>query len=293
MKNIVLYAVTIVIWGSTWIGIKFQLGDVDPMVSVVYRFGLAACLLLLFCRNRGLNLSFSLKDHAYMALLGLLLFSMNYWLVYVAEVYLTSGLVAVLFSFIVFMNIANGAIFLGAPVEKKMIAGAVFGIVGILLIFLPEIESFDFSDKGLLGIVLGLSSVLLASLGNITSARNSQHNIPVIQANAFGMAYGTIILAVVALCIGKEFTFSITVPYVGSLIYLALFGSVVAFWCYLTLISTIGADKASYSIMVVPIVALVISSFVEGYNWSLPAVAGMMLVVGGNFLALHKRPAAA
>ncbi|MCA1795877.1 MAG: DMT family transporter [Desulfobacteraceae bacterium] len=138
MKNNLLYVVTVIIWGSTWIGIKFQLGVVDPMVSVVYRFALSAALLLLFCRISGRNLRFSVKEHTFMALLGLLLFSVNYWLVYVAEVYLTSGLVAVLFSSIVFMNIANGALFLGTPVEKKMVAGAVVGIFGIALIFMHD-----------------------------------------------------------------------------------------------------------------------------------------------------------
>ena len=107
MKNIILYIITVIVWGSTWLAIKYQLGSVDPMVSVVYRFGLAAALLIFFCYLRGLNLKFSLKEHLFMALLGALLFSVNYWLVYVAELYLTSGLVAVLFSSIVFMNIAN------------------------------------------------------------------------------------------------------------------------------------------------------------------------------------------
>ncbi|MCF8091816.1 MAG: DMT family transporter [Desulfotignum sp.] len=291
MKNSLLYVVTIIIWGSTWIGIKFQLGTVDPMVSVVYRFSLSAVLLLLFCKARGLTLKFSAKEHTFMALLGLLLFSVNYWLVYVAEVYLTSGLVAVLFSSIVFMNIANGAFFLGTPVEKKMVLGAMAGILGIGLIFIHEIESFDLTDKSLMGVVFGFSSVLLASLGNITSARNSKHSIPVLQANAFGMGYGALALALLALGLGKEFAFSMTLPYVISLVYLAVFGSIIAFTSYLTLISSIGADKASYSIMVVPVVALIISSFVEGYVWNFSAIAGLILVVVGNFLALH-RPAA-
>ena len=290
MKNSLLYVVTIIIWGSTWIGIKFQLGAVDPMVSVVYRFALSAVLLILFCRMRGLTLKFSAKEHTFMALLGLLLFSVNYWLVYVAEVYLTSGLVAVLFSSIVFMNIANGAFFLGTPVEKKMVFGAVFGILGIALIFMHEIESFDFTDEGLMGIAFGFASVLLASFGNITSARNSKHNIPVLQANAFGMGYGALALAFLALGLGKDFTFAFTLPYITSLVYLAVFGSIIAFTSYLTLISSIGADKASYSIMVVPVVALVISTFFEGYVWSLSAIAGLVLVMTGNFLALHRRP---
>ncbi len=292
MKNSVLYVITILVWGSTWLGIKYQLGSVDPMISVVYRFGLAAVLLFAFCFFKRLNLKFSLKEHLFMALLGALLFSLNYWLVYVAEQYLTSGLVAVLFSSIVFMNIANGAIFIGTPVDKKMIIGAVIGIFGICIIFMPEIESFDLSDKGVFGIFICFFSVLLASFGNITSARNTKNSIPVIQANAFGMAYGTILLAVIALIIGKEFTFVMSVPYIGSLFYLSIFGSIIAFGCYLTLIGSIGADKASYTIMVVPVVALVLSSFFEGYAWSATAVFGLLFVVGGNFLALTKRQAA-
>lgn len=292
LKDSLLYVVTVLIWGSTWIGIKFQLGAVDPMVSVVYRFALSASLLLLFCRVRGLTLKFSAREHLFMALLGLLLFSVNYWLVYVAEIYLTSGLVAVLFSSIVFMNIANGAFFLGTRVERKMVLGAVAGIFGIGLIFVHEIESFDFTDKSLMGVAFGFFSVLLASLGNITSARNSRNNIPVIQANAFGMGYGALALTILALGLGKEFEFSMTLPYVTSLVYLAIFGSIIAFTSYLTLIRTLGADKASYSIMVVPVVALSISSFAEGYVWSFSAIAGLLLVVGGNFLALY-RPSSA
>lgn len=173
-----------------------------------------------------------------------------------------------------------------------MVLGAMVGIVGIGLIFMHEIESFDLTDKNLMGVAFGFTSVLLASLGNITSARNSRNNIPVIQANAFGMGYGALALTVLALILGKEFDFSMTLPYVTSLLYLAVFGSIIAFTSYLTLIRSLGADKASYSIMVVPVVALLISSFVEGYVWSFSAIAGLILVVGGNFLALH-RPAAA
>ena len=288
MKNITLYIITVIVWGSTFLAIKYQLGSVDPMVSVVYRFGLAAALLMLFCYARGLKLKFSLEEHLFMALLGILLFSINYWFVYVAELYVTSGVVAVIFSSIVFMNIANGAIFLGAPVEKKMIAGAVLGIIGIIMIFMPEIESFDLSDKGLFGLSIVFLSVLLASFGNITSARNTKNKIPIIQANAFGMGYGTILLAVIAVLLGKEFTFTVSVPYIGSLFYLAVFGSIIAFGSYLTLIGSIGADKASYTIMVVPVVALMLSSFFEGYSWNFSAVLGLVLVVGGNYLALRK-----
>jgi drug/metabolite transporter (DMT)-like permease len=288
MKNTILYIITIVVWGSTFLAIKYQLGSVDPMVSVIYRFGLASVLLTLYCYIKGVKLKFSLKEHFFMALLGILLFSFNYWFVYVAELYVTSGVVAVMFSSIVFMNIANGAIFLGAAVEKRMIAGATLGIIGIVMIFLPEIESFDLSDKGLFGLCIVFISVLLASFGNIVSARNTKNSIPVIQANAFGMGYGTIFLAVIAVVLGKEFSFAATIPYIGSLFYLSVFGSIIAFGSYLTLIGSIGADKASYAIMVVPVVALILSSFFEGYVWNLIGISGLLLVVGGNFLALNQ-----
>ena len=288
MKNITLYIITVIVWGSTFLAIKYQLGSVDPMVSVIYRFGLAAALLMLFCYARGLKLKFSREEHFFMALLGILLFSINYWFVYVAELYVTSGVVAVMFSSIVFMNIANGAIFLGAAVEKKMVTGAVIGIIGIVMIFMPEIESFDLSDKGLFGLSIVFISVLLASFGNIISARNTKNNIPVVQANAFGMGYGAILMVLIALISGKEFSFTASIPYIGSLFYLAVFGSIIAFGSYLTLIGSIGADKASYSIMVVPVVALILSSFFEGYTWNFLAISGLFLVVGGNFLALSK-----
>lgn len=293
MKNLTLYVITVLVWGSTWIAIKYQLGSVDPLVSVIYRFGLASVLLFSFCKIQGLSLRFSRKEHFFMATLGVFLFSINYWLVYLAEVHLTSGLVAVIFSSIVFFNIANGAIFLGTPLEKKMIIGAFAGIIGIIFIFMPEIKSFHLGDRGVLGVVLGFSSVLLASFGNIISARNTRNHIPVIQANAIGMGYGTLVLALVALLLGKEFSFSYSVPYVGSLVFLSVFGSIIAFGCYLTLIGSIGADKASYAIMVVPVVALIISSVVEGYAWNFSGGVGLVLVVVGNFWALKKKPGVA
>ena len=289
MKTTFLYAVTIIIWGSTWIGIKYQLGTVDPMVSVIYRFSLSSLILLAYCRLKGLSLNFSLKEHAYMALTGTFLFSLNYWLVYISEVYLTSGLVAVLFSSIVFLNIANGAFFLGDPVEKRVILGAVSGTLGTILIFMPEIQAFDLGDTGIIGILFGMGSVTLASFGNIASARNSRNRIPVIQANAFGMGYGAVLLWAIAMVLGKEFSFVMTPAYVGSLFYLAVFGTILGFGCYLTLIGSIGPDKAAYTIMVVPVVALVISSFFEGYVWNPMAFAGLFLVLGGNFTALYRK----
>ena len=176
--------------------------------------------------------------------------------------------------------------------EKAVVAGAVIGIFGIVLIFMPEVRAFNLSDKGMLGLLLGMGSVFLASLGNITSARNTKNNIPVIQANAFGMAYGAVLLAVIAFVMGKDFSFTPSVAYMGSLFYLAVFGSIIAFGSYLTLIGTIGPDRAAYTIMVVPVVALGLSSFFEGYTWTLSAGAGLLLVLAGNYLALKNKKTA-
>lgn len=284
-----LYGATVIIWGTTWLAIKFQLGSVDPMVSVLYRFIVAALMLFLYCKLRGLKMRFRLKDHIFMALQGLVLFSINYWLIYLAEVHLTSGLVAVIFSSIVFMNMVNGTVLLGSPIRSTVVLGGAIGVLGIVLVFWPQLISFSLSDKSALGLLLSVVSTFMASLGNIISARHQQNNLPVIQTNAYGMAYGAGIIGVLSVASGKTFSFEMSLPYVGSLFYLSLFGTVIAFGCYLKLIGKIGADRAAYATMLFPIVALGISTFYEGYQWAPHNVIGMGVVLIGNWLVLNKR----
>ena len=284
-----LYGSTVIIWGTTWLAIKFQLGSVDPMVSVLYRFIAAALTLIVYCKLRGLNMRFRLRDHIFMALQGLVLFSVNYWLIYLAEVHVTSGLVAVIFSSIVFMNMINGAVWLGAPIRLNVLLGGAIGVLGIVLVFWPQLISFNLSDKGALGLLLSVVSTFMASLGNIISARHQQNNLPVIQTNAYGMAYGVGIIGIISLASGKTFSFEMSLSYVGSLFYLSLFGTVIAFGCYLKLIGKIGADRAAYATMLFPIVALGISTFYEGYQWAPHNLIGMAVVLIGNWLVLNKR----
>lgn len=284
-----LYGSTVIIWGTTWLAIKFQLGSVDPMVSVLYRFIAAATTLILYCKLRGLNMRYALRDHLFMALQGLVLFSVNYWLIYLAEVHLTSGLVAVIFSSIVFLNMVNGAMLLGSPIHSNVVMGAAIGILGIVLVFWPQLAAFSFSDRSALGLVLSIVSTYLASLGNIISARHQKHNLPVIQTNAYGMAYGAGIIGLISVLSGRSFSFEISLPYVGSLFYLTLFGTVIAFGCYLKLIGRIGADRAAYATMLFPIVALGISTVYEGYQWHTHNIAGMAIVLIGNWMILNKR----
>ncbi|WP_319522291.1 EamA family transporter [uncultured Desulfosarcina sp.] len=287
-RNLFLYTLTVFIWGSTWLGIKFQLGHVDPLVSVVYRFCLATALLFAWCGLRGLKMRFTLRDHLFIALQGACLFGVNYWLVYLAEVHLTSGIVAVVFSTIVFWNILNGRIFLSAPIRGNVVAGAVLGIMGIGLVFWPELSEFSLDDAGFKGFLLSVTATLMASLGNILSARNQRHGLPVVQTNAYGMAYGVLSLLAAAMVAGKHFGFDPSPTYILSLVYLALFGSVVAFGCYLTLVGRIGADRAAYASLLFPIVALAISTLFEDYRWSLPAVTGVAVILAGNALSLAK-----
>ncbi len=288
IRNLLLYSVTVFIWGSTWLGIKFQLGQVDPLVSVVYRFCLATALLFLWCGLRGLNMRFALRDHLFIALQGASLFAVNYWLFYLAEVHLTSGIVAVMFSTIVFWNILNGRIFLKTPVRANVVCGTALGIVGIGLVFWPELSGFRLSDDGFKGFLLSMAATLMASFGNILSARNQRHGLPVVQTNAYGMAYGALLMLIAALIAGKPFSIDPSASYILSLIYLAFFGSVVAFGCYLTLVGRIGADRASYATLLFPIIALIISTLFEGYRWSPPAVAGVAIILAGNALSLAK-----
>jgi drug/metabolite transporter (DMT)-like permease len=284
-----LYGSTVIIWGTTWLAIKFQLGSVDPMVSVLYRFIAAAVMLAVYCKMRGLDMRFRLKDHIFMALQGLVLFSVNYWLIYLAEVHVTSGLVAVIFSSIVFMNMINGAVLLGSPIRSNVVLGGAIGVVGIMLVFWPQLASFSLSDKTALGLVLSVISTFMASLGNIISARHQKYDLPVIQTNTYGMAYGAGIMGVIAIVLGKPFSFEISFLYISSLFYLSLFGTVIAFGCYLKLIGKIGADRAAYATMLFPIVALGISTVYEGYQWAAHNVIGLAVVLIGNWLVLNKK----
>ena len=200
MKNLLFYLITILIWGSSWIGIKLQLGSVEPMASVTYRFALATVILLSWCRIRGLNMRFSLKEHGFMLLQGIFLFGLNYLFFYIAELHVTSGLAAVIFSTILIMNIINGAIFLKSAIDGMVVIGGLLGLAGIILVFRPEISSFSLENDGALGALLCVVATLFASWGNITSARNQKNGLPIIQTNAYGMGYGALMMMMLTGC---------------------------------------------------------------------------------------------
>jgi drug/metabolite transporter (DMT)-like permease len=285
-RSFSLYVAAVLIWGSTFYAIRFQVGEIDAQVSVAWRFALAALLLFGWCRLRGLPLRFSASQHGWMALQGLMLFCINYILVYWATTRLTSGLIAVIFSTIVLMNISNSALFFRKRVARGMIVGALFGLAGIGLIFRPELMRLDLKSSSLVGMGLALAGTWVASLGNILSARNQMHGLPVIQSNAWGMAYGALILFIALAGQGISPAIPLTAPYLTALLYLALFGSVLAFGAYLTLVGRIGPEKAAYGMVLFPIVALGISTLFEGYRWQVDSALGVALVLLGNIIII-------
>lgn len=291
MANFLFYTITVLIWGSTWLGIKFQLGVVDPALSVSYRFALAALILFAWCFARRLPLKFSRAEHLFIAMQGVFLFALNYLLFYLAELQITSGLAAVVFSTIVVMNLINGRLFLGTPIEVKVLVGGALGMVGLVLLFWPDMAATDFSGPIFVGMLLSFAATYLASLGNILSVRNQRHKLPIIQTNAFGMAYGSACMALIVLVRGTSITIEMTASYLVSLVYLALFGSVIAFGCYLSLVGRIGAGRAAYATLLFPVVALGLSTFWEGYSWTLHGVCGIILILSGNYLAMAGRKA--
>jgi len=283
-----LFLASVLIWGSTWYAIKFQLGVVAPEISLVYRFALAAIILLSFCTLTGRSLKYSLQQHGFIALQGLFLFSSNYLIFYWATSLLTSGIVAVMFSTVILMNIINGAIFMRVAVSHRVILGACFGIAGIALIFWAELSALDNSADTWRGLWMCLIATYFASIGNIVSARNQKKGIPVIQTNAWGMGYGAIVMTAYATVSGAPFNYDPSFNYSVSLIYLSVFGSILAFGSYLTLVGRIGVGKAAYAAVLFPVIALGLSTIFENYEWSSRAVFGFALVLLGNYIVLTK-----
>ena len=281
------------IWGSTWYAITFQIDTVHPIVSVAYRFVIAAACLLAWCVIRGKRLRFDAGDHLGIAAQGMFLFSLNYILFYIAAADVTSGILALVFSTIVLMNMMNGALLFGFPINAGVLAGAGLGLFGIGLVFYPEVRDFEASRDTIFGLGLAFVATYLASLGNMGSVYTQRRRLPVVQTNAIGMAYGAAITLAVAGALALagrlEFGFDASLPYVASLLYLAVFGSVLAFGAYLTLLGRIGADRAAYATVLFPVVALGISTLLEGYVWSGPALAGTFFILAGNLLILKAR----
>ncbi len=287
-----LFAVPSVIWGTTWFAIKFQLGRVAAEASVAYRFALASALLFAWCVARGERLRFGARAHAAFALLGVLEFALNYVLVYVAEEHLTSGVVALLFSLLVLWNIVGARLLLGTRAGRGVVVGAAIGLVGVTLVVWPDLARFGGAPGQALGVVAAVLGTVSASAGNLWSQRLYARGTAVFPSTAWAMAYGSAAVALGCALRGVPFSLDASLPYLASLAYLAVFGSVFAFVTYLTLLRRIGAGRAGYTSVVIPVLAMATSTVFEGYRWTPAALAGMVLVLAGNVLILWRRAAA-
>jgi len=286
MGNLSLYAATVLIWGSSWYVIKLQLSSVPAEVSIFYRFAIAAIILQAWCRIKQKPMGYGLRAHLLFAQMGFFLFFLNFLLIYYASYTITTGLVSVIFTMLLIFNMINGRIFLGDRISLSMLLGAVIGICGVILVFMPEIQSFNFGDNVLASFALAIGGTLSASCGMVTSAAIQRRNLPVVRSNAWGAVYGALCMLVYIMVRDIPFEFDPSLRYISSLGFLAIFATVLGFGCFLTLIGRIGAGKAAYATVMFPIIALIISTFMEGYVWSLVSTFGVCLALGGNALIL-------
>jgi len=290
--NALLYFVVLLAWGSSWFAISFQLGDVAPQVSIVWRFLLASIILFIWCYFRGLKLLFPWRDHLSWLLLGFFLFCINYICAYFGTFYLASGLVCLIFSTLTLFTVFNGFIFFKKPIRLPILVGAVVGIAGLSIIFSNEISSADWSLES--GVVKGFLWMLLAtffaSIGMLLSGQFQARKMPLVQSNAFSMLYGSLILVFYIAVSDVSFSFNTSYSYVISLVYLALIASVIGFGVYLKLVGNIGADKASYVNIFTPTIALLLSTLFENYEWSWVGLIGVLLIIIGNIIVLYAKP---
>jgi len=283
--NLALYLATVLIWGTTWIAIKWQTGVVAPPVSIAFRFILASVVMLVLVRLTRRPMR---PPRAAWPLLfgqGLALFCCNFLCFYYAEQIVPSGLVAVVFSTAPLFNAVNGRIFMGRALQPSAIVGAMLGLIGILCLFAPQMAQHAGDRTMWIGLGITLVGTMCFSIGNLLSSRMQSMGLHPTVTNGWAMLIGACILTLGSLAAGFSFQPEWTPRYIGALLYLAVPGSVIGFTTYLMLVGRIGPERAAYCTVLFPFVALAVSTVFEGYRWSVPAGAGLALVVLGNLVA--------
>lgn len=286
--ELTLFATVVLVWGTSWLPLRLQLGVVAPEVSGVWRFALAGAIMCGWLLVSGERIRFGLADHARFVVLGALLFSFNFICAYYGGFYLTSGLLAVVFSLAAVINPLLAAAIWRAPPDGSVVLGAVLGVSGVALLFGPEIVATEASRETAIGLGFVLAATLFFCTGNMFSAAYQQRGIPVLSANSWCMLYGTLWFALIALLRGEPFIVEWSARYLLSILWLAIPSTVIAFAAYLTLLGRVGAGRAGYSTVLVPVVALLLSTAFENYVWTLPALLGVVLVLIGNVIVLSR-----
>lgn len=287
MNPVALFCIAVAIWGTTWFSIKFQVLATAPEVGVALRFSLAAAALLAFCAARGIRLRIAWRAQLRIALLGALGFCLSYFLVYHAQRYIVSGLVAVGYSATPLVNMLLARSFFGTPMSRRVGLGGALGLLGIALIFWPEFARLAADWPLLLGALLTAAAVLASALSNMIVAGLQNDGIKGWSPLALAMAYGALASWLVVAATGTPTTIVWSGAFVISLLYLALAGSVFAFGAYYALLEKVGPARAGYVGVMSTVVALLMSALFEGYNWRLATVVGIGLALLGNLLALH------
>ena len=286
--NLSLYLLTVLIWGTTWIALKLQLGVVAIPVSIVYRFGLAALVLFAMLWMGRCLQPMNRRGHLICLAQGLCLFCINFMCFLTASQWIPSGLIAVVFSTATLWNAMNARIFFGQKIAANVLGGGALGLTGLGFLFWPELADHAASPQTLLGLGLALLGTLCFSAGNMLSSLQQKNGLKPLTTNAWGMLYGASMLAVYCLVSGIPFAMDWSPRYIGSLLYLVIPGSVIGFTAYLTLVGRMGPERAAYCTVLFPLVALNISAYLEGYQWTAPALLGLVLVMLGNILVFRR-----
>ncbi len=284
------FGIVTLIWGSTWIVIADQLGVVPPTWSVTYRFLLAGLTMVGWALWKGESLRLDLRGFGFAAALGLFQFALNFNFVYRAEAHVTSGLVAVVFALLLVPNAVMARIFLGQRMGRQLIVGSVIAVAGIALLFVHEIRRDPTaSAEVLVGIGLTLCAVLSASSANVMQATQTAKAYPMVAVIAWAMLIGAMADGLFALATVGAPVVEWRLGYFLGVAYLGIVASAVAFTLYFGVIRVIGPAKAAYSSVLIPVLAMLISTIFEGYRWSLLAVAGALLAGAGLVVALRAR----
>jgi len=286
--NALLYISVILIWGTTWFAIYLQQGVVAVTVSIFYRFLLASLLMMVTLLVTRRLRKLALKDHLYCVAQGCCVFAFNFYCFYHAAAYISSGLESVIFSMSVLFNAFNGMLFFRQKLSPALIPASILGLAGIVTLFWHDLSAAHMAPGLLKGIGLSLLGTFGFSLGNMISTRHKQHGLDVVSTNTYAMGYGAAVMALLSLFQGASFAVELTPSYLGSLVYLAVFGSVLGFGMYFSLVGRIGASQAAYSTLLFPLVALTVSTFYEGYQWHTNAVIGLTLILLGNLVMFYR-----
>lgn len=291
-SNLLLFLTCAGIWGSTWLVIKYQITDTDPIISVFFRFLISTLILFAFTRATNRSLKYPKKYHFNFFLQGASNFSINYIITYWAEQFAPSAMVAMAFTLLVAYNILGMRLFFKRSVSKNVYFGTALGVLGITFIFGHELSSLGTENSSFKGMGLALLATFFASAGNLFAYKNHLHRIPVTIANTWGMFYGTVVTLIIALVFNKPFLIPVSSAYWLSLLYLSLFGTVIAFGAYLTLVGRIGAERAGYTSILSPVIAVILSALFEDFKISAYIVLGLIFCLTGIFLTLQTSPKA-